>query len=104
MWRPSSHGSQHSKRIYRGQVALRTLKSWASERGVKTGWMPTDKKIIRSAIDEALWRRCYDILPALLEEAKSLQCFHWKAKLLSLLFHEKTPAWVRQKKEESIHE
>ncbi|MFI0348477.1 MAG: glycosyltransferase family 2 protein [Chthoniobacterales bacterium] len=86
MWRPSSHGSQDSKRIYRGQKALRALKTWACDRQIGVDWMPDDQKIIRSALDEAIWRRHYDILSSLLKEAKTVQLFHWKAILLSMLF------------------
>ena len=81
-WHPASHGSQHSKRIYRGQLAQRALKSWAQERGVSIEWMPEDQVIVKSALDEAVWRRCYDILRPLLDEAKVLGFAHWKASLL----------------------
>lgn len=94
IWRPSSHGSQHSKRIYRGQKAQRALKKWASERGISTHWMPDEKEIIKSALDEALWRRCTDILKPLLEEAKEVGMGHWKATLLASLSSKPLPNWI----------
>jgi hypothetical protein len=95
-WSPASHGSQHHKRIYRGQQALRALKNWAQERNLSISWMPADKKILSSALDEAVWRRQYDILPALLEEAKKMKLFHAKAQLLSLLSPKKNPDWLEK--------
>ena len=94
IWRPSSHGSQHSKRIYRGQQAQRALKKWALERNAVTEWMPDERKIIKSALDEAVWRRCYDILKPLLKEAKVVGVSHWKAALLAVLFPRPIPKWI----------
>lgn len=94
IWRPSSHGSQHSKRIYRGQRALRALKSWSAERGVATDWMPNDQEIIKSALDETLWRRRYDILIPLLEEAKKNHLFYWKGNLLAFFLGKEIPEWI----------
>ena len=96
IWRPSSHGSQHSKRIYRGQKAQRALKKWASERGVATDWMPDEKEIVKSALDEAVWRRCTDILKPLLQEAKAVGVFHWRAALLAVLFSRPLPQWMSE--------
>lgn len=96
IWRPSSHGSQHSKRIYRGQRAQRALRHWASERGCETDWMPDDRMIIKSALDEAVWRRCVDILKPLLKEAKMVGVFHWKTALLAALFSRPLPKWMSE--------
>ncbi len=95
IWRPSSHGSQHSKRIYRGQLAQRALRKWASDRGIVTNWMPDEKQIIKSALDEAVWRRCTDILNPLLKEAKAMGLFHWKAKVMAFLFSTPSPDWIK---------
>jgi glycosyltransferase involved in cell wall biosynthesis len=94
IWRPSSHGSQHSKRIYRGQLAQQALRKWALDRGVMTKWIPHDQTIIKSALDEAVWRRSYDILKPLLQEAKVVGVFHWKAALLAALFSKPLPPWI----------
>lgn len=94
IWRPSSHGSQHSKRIYRGHLAQRALKKWASKRGVVTDWIPGDKEIVKSALDEAVWRRCTDILKPLLQEAKAVGVFHWRAMLLATFFSKPLPSWI----------
>lgn len=96
IWRPSSHGSQHSKRIYRGQKAQRALKKWAAERDIKTDWMPSEKEIMQSALDEAVWRRCTDILRPLLSEAKKIGVFHWKSALLGLVFSKPSPNWIEK--------
>ena len=96
IWRPSSHGSQHSKRIYRGQKAQRALRQWACTHGCEVSWMPSDKQIVKSALDEAVWRRCTDILKPLLQEAKAAKVFHWKAKLLAALFPRSVPKWMSE--------
>lgn len=93
-WMPASHGSQHSRRIYCGQLAQRALKAWATQRGAPIDWMPDDKRIIKSALDEAVWRRSYELMKPLLQEAKNLGVSHWKASLLSLLFHPQIPEWI----------
>jgi glycosyltransferase involved in cell wall biosynthesis len=94
IWRPSSHGSQHSKRIYRGQQAQRALRKWACEHGCETSWIPDDKQIVKSALDEAVWRRCTDILKPLLQEAKGVGIFHWRAALLTALCSKPLPDWI----------
>lgn len=96
IWRSSSHGSQHSKRIYRGQRAQRALKKWAHDRTVGTDWIPDDRVIIKSALDEAVWRRCYDVLKPLLQETKTVGIFHWKAALLAALFPRPLPPWMSE--------
>lgn len=96
IWRPSSHGSQHSKRIYRGQLAQRALKEWASARCITTDWIPDEKQIVKSALNEAVWRRCTNILKPLLEEAKKVGLFHWKAILLAALFSKPLPDWIKK--------
>ncbi len=93
-WFSGSHGSQASKRIYRAQIAQRTLKEWAGEREICTEWIPTDRAIVKSALNEALWHRRYDILKPLLVEAKRHGLFHWKASVLSFVFPRKTPQWI----------
>lgn len=96
IWRPSSHGSQHSKRIYRGQLAQRALKKWGQEHGNDVSWIPDEKEIITSALNEALWRRCTDILKPLLREAKTIGVFHWKAIIMAFFFPTASPDWIQQ--------
>ena len=93
-WHPASHGSQHSKRIYRGQMAQRALKTWARERKISIDWMPDDKTILKSALGEAVWRRRYDIINPLLKEARKFGLFHWKAWVLSFFSPKKDPEWI----------
>lgn len=95
IWRPSSHGSQHSKRIYRSQKAQRALKKWALERALPINWMPKEQQIIKTALDEAVWRRSTDILKPLLEEARKIGVFHWKAMLLAMFFSKPSPDWIK---------
>ena len=96
IWRPSSHGSQHSKRIYRGQRAQRALKKWACDHGAVANWIPNNRTIIMSALDEAVWRRCYDILKPLLQDARAMGLFHWRAMLLATFFSKPTPNWMSE--------
>lgn len=93
-WHPSSHGSQHAKRIYRGQLAQRALRSWCRENAVDGGWIPPDREILRRALDEAVWRRTAEILRPLREEAKILGLRHWRSALWALLPKPPVPEWV----------
>lgn len=95
-WHPSSHGSQHSKRIYRGQRAQRALRTWCQKLGVEGAWVPTDAEIVRRALDEAVWRRTGDILRPLRKEAKALGLRHWRSALWALLPKPPTPDWVQE--------
>jgi hypothetical protein len=85
IWQPASHGSQEKKRILCGQIAQRALKQWAEERKLPTNWMPSDQAIVTSALNEAIWRRHYDLLKPLLAEARQLGLLHWKAIFVSLI-------------------
>jgi len=94
-WRPASHGSQHSKRIYRGQRAQRALKLWCQERGVDPVILPSDEVFLKKALDEAIDWKCWEILQPLLDEAKKVDLRHWPARLMALLNKGKAPDWIR---------
>jgi hypothetical protein len=93
-WSAGSHGSQHAKRIFRGQMAQRALRDWCRKRGLDTGWMPTDTEIVRRALDEAAWRREITIVPPLRAEAKRLGLRHGRSWALSFLAPAATPPWI----------
>jgi glycosyltransferase involved in cell wall biosynthesis len=93
-WRPSSHGSQHAKRIFRGQRAQRDLKSWGRKRGLDGSWIPEDREILRTALDEALWRREFGILKPLRKLAAQGGLTHWKAALAATFTKYVEPDWI----------
>lgn len=93
-WRPESHGSQHAKRVFRGQRAQRDLRGWLRERGLDADWMPTDKALIRRALDEAVTWRCAEIVLPLLELAGHYGIRHWKARAYSLFARKRAPSWI----------
>ena len=95
-WHPSSHGSQHAKRIYRGQRAQRALRTWCQQQGVDGGWIPSDAEIVKRALDEAVWRRTGNILRPLRKEAKSLGICHWRSALWALLPQPSVPDWLAE--------
>lgn len=95
-WHPSSHGSQHAKRIYRGQLAQRALRAWCQEHGVDGTWIPSDAEIVKRALDEALWRRTGEILRPLRNEANKLGLRHWRSALWALLPKPSEPNWLHQ--------
>ena len=96
-WQPGSHGSQHAKRIYRGQHAQRDFRLWCKRHGLVADWLPSEQEIVRRALDEALWRRELDILKPLLTEAGHVGLRHWKAWAVSRLVGTVSPAWVVEK-------
>lgn len=102
-WRPSSHGSQHSKRIYRGQKAQRALRSWCRAQGVDPVILPSDEVFLKKALDEAIDWKCWEILKPLLDDAKEIGLGHWRAQLMALLNKNKAPAWIRMEAV-AIHE
>ena len=102
-WRPSSHGSQHSKRIYRGQKAQRALKNWCRERGIDHSILPSDQVFLKKALDEAIDWKCWEVLRPLLGEAKDIGLGHWRAKLMAFLHRQEAPDWVLRESL-SIHE
>lgn len=93
-WRPVSHGSQHAKRIFRGQRAQRDLRGWLAKRGLDTAWMPSDAEFLRWALDEAVWRRCPEIIPPLRKLAKATGVRHWRSFLYSLAVRCAEPDWL----------
>jgi len=71
-WVAGSHGSQHSKRIYRGWLSKRHLRSWGQKFGAPVEWIPPDRELLTGAIKEAFFWRCPEILPALLADARRI--------------------------------
>jgi glycosyltransferase involved in cell wall biosynthesis len=96
-WRPSSHGSQHSKRIYRGQMAQRALREWCRKRSIDPAILPFDQVFLKKALDEAIDWKCWEILNPLIAEAKEIGLGHWKATLMALLRREAAPDWINIK-------
>lgn len=93
-WMPASHGSQHAKRIYRGQKAQRALKYWCQVREVDSAILPSDQAFLKKALDEAIDWKCWEILKPLLNEAKEIGLGHWRAQLMALLHRETAPDWI----------
>jgi glycosyltransferase involved in cell wall biosynthesis len=93
-WRPSSHGSQHAKRIFRGQRAQRDLRTWCEDRALDASWIPADTEILRRALDEALWRREFGVLKPLRTLAAECGLTHWKSALTSALTNSPEPDWI----------
>lgn len=95
-WQPASHGSQHAKRIYRGQLAQRRLRAWCESNGADASWIPSEQVIVRWALDEAVWLRCPEILSALRREARAVGVQHWRSWLAGLVFRRPEPDWLVQ--------
>lgn len=95
-WRPGSHGSQHAKRVFRGQRAQRALRGWLRSHELDADWMPTDQALIRRALDEAITWRCAEIVPPLLELAKQHGVSHWKSSVYSFFSRKGIPPWTEE--------
>lgn len=93
-WRPASHGSQHAKRIFRGQRAQRHLRGWLEERGLDSAWMPSDAQFLTWALDEAVWRRCPEIIEPLRNLARAAGVWHWRSWLYGLAVRRPVPEWI----------
>lgn len=93
-WRPSSHGSQHAKRIFRGQRAQRDLRGWLVERGLDSDWMPSDAQFLKWALDEAVWWRCPEIIAPLRKLARKAGVPHWRSWLYGMAARRPEPAWI----------
>ena len=93
-WRPASHGSQHAKRIFRGQLAQRNLRRWLVGHGLDPAWLPADRTFLRWALDEAVWRRCPEIISPLRRLARSAGVRHWRSFLCSLVTRAREPDWI----------
>jgi glycosyltransferase involved in cell wall biosynthesis len=98
-WRPSSHGSQHAKRIYRGQRAQRALRNWCRERGIDPCILPPDQVFLKKALDEAIDWKCWEILEPLLAEAENMCLGHWRGKFMAFLHRDAAPGWINIKPE-----
>jgi glycosyltransferase involved in cell wall biosynthesis len=98
-WRPSSHGSQHAKRIYRGQIAQRALRNWCQERGIDSSILPSDQVFLKKALDEAIDWKCWEILEPLLAEAENMCLGHWRGKFMAFLHRDAAPGWINIKPE-----
>lgn len=93
-WRPSSHGSQHAKRIYRGQLAQRRLRTWCESLGADASWIPPDADLIGWALDEAVTLRCPEILPALRRQARAAGVSHWQSLIYASVVRSPEPDWL----------
>jgi glycosyltransferase involved in cell wall biosynthesis len=93
-WSPSSHGSQHAKRIYRGQIAQRALRNWCGERGIDRSLLPSDQVFLKKALDEAIDWRCWEILAPLLRDASSVGLNHWRGTVMGLIHRVAEPDWI----------
>ena len=93
-WRPASHGSQHAKRIFRGQRAQRDLRSWLEARGIDADWMPSDAQFLKWALDEAVWWRCPEIITPLRTLAREAGVWHWRSWIYGMLTRRSAPDWV----------
>lgn len=93
-WRPGSHGSQHAKRIFRGQRAQRDLRGWLGGRGLDSSWMPGDAQILKWALDEAVWWRCPEIIAPLRKLARGAGVRHWRSWLYGMPVRRPEPEWT----------
>ena len=93
-WHPSSHGSQHAKRIFRGQLAQRLLREWCHSAGIDNSWIPSDQEILCRALDEALWRREFGILKPLRKLAAASGLRHWKSSVAAAISSAPEPDWI----------
>jgi glycosyltransferase involved in cell wall biosynthesis len=93
-WRPASHGSQHAKRIFRGQRAQRDLRRWLDGRGLDSAWMPSDVHFLKWALDEAVWRRCPEIIVPLRKLAHEAGVPHWRSWLYGMVVRRTEPTWI----------
>lgn len=93
-WRPGSHGSQHAKRIFRGQRAQRDLRAWLGERGLAADWLPNDEEFLKWALDEAVWWRCPEIVVPLRKLARVVGVRHWRSWLYGMAVRRPKPEWI----------
>ena len=93
-WRPASHGSQHAKRIFRGQRAQRDLRRWLDGHGLDSAWMPSDVQFLNWALDEAVWWRCPEIVAPLRKLAHQAGVPHWRSWIYGMLTRRPAPDWV----------
>ena len=93
-WRQASHGSQHAKRIFRGQRAQRDLRRWLDGRGLDSAWMPSDVQFLKWALDEAVWWRCPEIIAPLRKLAHEAGVPHWRSWIYGMLTRRPAPDWV----------
>lgn len=96
-WRPASHGSQHAKRIFRGQRAQRDLRRWLDGRGLDSAWMPSDVQFLKWALDEAVWWRCPEIVAPLRRLARKQGLWHWRSWLYGMAVLRPEPEWIGTK-------
>lgn len=93
-WRQASHGSQHAKRIFRGQRAQRDLRCWLAERGLAADWLPPDVQFLKWALDEAVWWRCPEIIAPLRKLACEQGVRHWRSWLYGMVVRRPDPVWI----------
>lgn len=94
IWRPASHGSQHSKRIYRAQKAQRALRSWCLDQEINPAILPSDQVFLKRALDEAIDWKCWEILRPLLRDAGSAGLNHWRGSVMRLIHRVAEPDWI----------
>jgi glycosyltransferase involved in cell wall biosynthesis len=93
-WRPASHGSQHAKRIFRGQRAQRDLRCWLDGHGLDSAWMPRDAQFLKWALDEAVWWRCPEIIAPLRKLARKEGVQHLRSWLYGMAVRRPEPEWI----------
>ena len=93
-WRPASHGSQHAKRIFRGQRAQRDLRRWLDGHGLDSAWMPSDVQFLKWALDETVWWRCPEIIAPLRKLVHEAGVPHWRSWIYGMLTRRPAPDWV----------
>jgi glycosyltransferase involved in cell wall biosynthesis len=93
-WRPSSHGSQHAKRIFRGQKAQRALSAWCRDRDVDPIILPADTAFLKKALDEAIDWKCWEIIRPLLRECRVAGMNHWRGWMASFFHSVQEPDWI----------
>lgn len=77
-WRLASAGSQNARRIWSGLRSRLALKGWCEQHNLELVGLPVDrKKILESALKEAIWFRTGSILPALIAEGRKVGASRW---------------------------
>ncbi len=98
-WCPGSHGSQTAKRIYRGWLAKRRLRAWGQAAGLEVDWIPCDADLVRQALREAIYWKCWEILPTLCRDAEAVGLSgYWpmRARWTAAVLRREEPAWVSE--------
>ena len=72
-WRPVSAGKMDAQRIWNGLRSRLDLPKWCKARGVRLpeGVPHDEKTLFESAVNEAVWCRCWGVAGALLRECRA---------------------------------